>query len=802
MKSKKAISLEDQIDALETEIAAALNATIPAPAEGETAMQYEVEEVFDTYAIVMLGDAQFQVDYSRAEDGTLTVGEPVPVEQPPAEDMPAQGDQMPADENPIKAISRTPDELRVANYIVLFGGRDLTGARDKSGRMTQYDTGPRNKDGSQGEYFTKATRFDSDYTKADTLSIDFEHGYDPDEVGADSHAVMGRVDWKTAKVDDRGVFVERVLNRRQKYVQWLEGLIDDGLIGSSSVAVPGRVQKAANGEIQTWPLMRDSLTVSPMEPRMLTANHVAAIKALSEIAPRLKSLTSLAETPVSVPGKSTKNQGVSNMDKQEFDRLYAERKAQEAKEAQATAARQAEIDAAVKAATAANDAEWAKHFRLPTGNMKAPGVTQFSDTGKYDHLSAADLALAIDVQNNLSFNTPKMPQVSRAAIKALALKVARIQEEHVSRDTEIYAKSAAAIKFGGLDDAAIKAATDPAYSTGSLIGSDWVGTAYSNQIWEAIRAGTQVVANIPSEVIPDGYSSEYWPLEGADPTWYLVPEVTAADSTMKIPAATVTASQMATATKQITIKKPGARAMYSGELTEDSVIRYVEQLRKQLEISGREMMEMIAIDGDVATSSNINDIGGTTYSGAATSLFLATNGFRKSPLVTTTANSRSAQGSLSENDYLETMWLMGTAGIGSFDLAKCGFIIDPNVYKKSLMLATLKTKDVWTQATMETGVLTKMWGYPVIPSWFMHYASAARLANSAGKVDQTTTTNNLYGGIIAVRWDQWKLAYKRMMTMETTRFANSDSWEIVALTRWGMGQRDTEASAITYYVGV
>jgi hypothetical protein len=426
MKSKKAISLEDQIDALETEIAAALNATIPAPAEGETAMQYEVEEVFDTYAIVMLGDAKFQVDYSRAEDGTLTVGEPVPVEQPPAEDMPAQGDQMPADENPIKAISRTPDELRVANYIVLFGGRDLTGARDKSGRMTQYDTGPRNKDGSQGEYFTKATRFDSDYTKADTLSIDFEHGYDPDEVGADSHAVMGRVDWKTAKVDDKGVFVERVLNRRQKYVQWLEGLIDDGLIGSSSVAIPGRVQKAANGEIQTWPLMRDSLTVSPMEPRMLTANHVAAIKALSEIAPRLKSLTSLAETPVSVPGKSTKNQGVSNMDKQEFDRLYAERKQQEA-----------------KAATAANDAEWAKRFRLPTGTMQAPGVSQFADTGKYDHLSAADLALAMDVQSELALKSGKINRPTPAAYKALALKVARIEQEHVSHDTEVYAKSAA-----------------------------------------------------------------------------------------------------------------------------------------------------------------------------------------------------------------------------------------------------------------------------------------------------------------------------------------------------------------------
>jgi hypothetical protein len=303
-------------------------------------------------------------------------------------------------------------------------------------------------------------------------------------------------------------------------------------------------------------------------------------------------------------------------------------------------------------------------------------------------------------------------------------------------------------------------------------------------------------------VIPDGYSSEYFPLESADPTWYKVAEVTANDSTMKTPVATVTASQLGTAQKQITVAKAGARAMYSGELVEDSIINYVAELRRQLEVSGAEMMEYVVVDGDTATSSNINDIGGTTYSGAATTMFLLLNGLRKSPLVTTAANSRSGLGALSENDYLETMWLMGTAGIGGADITKCAFIVDPSTYKASLKLATLKTKDVWTQATMETGVLTKMWGYPIIRSHQMHKMSTSRLANTAGKVDNTTVANNLYGAILGVRWDQWKLAYKRRMTMETTRFANSDSWEVVALTRFGLGQRDTEASAITYYVGV
>jgi hypothetical protein len=168
-------------------------------------------------------------------------------------------------DNALKAISKTDEELRVANYIVVFGGRDLEGVGS--------DT--INPDGSKGEYFTKATVFDSPYTRAGSLYVDWEHA--DGELGDE---ILGLVDWKTARVDDKGVFVERVLNRRSQYVQWLEDLIDAGLIGNSSEAIPAGVQKAADGAIERWPLYRDSLTVQPMEPRMITENHLQAFKAL------------------------------------------------------------------------------------------------------------------------------------------------------------------------------------------------------------------------------------------------------------------------------------------------------------------------------------------------------------------------------------------------------------------------------------------------------------------------------------------------------------------------------------------
>ena len=169
--------------------------------------------------------------------------------------------------NTLKAISSNSDELRVGNYIIMFGGKDLS-----------------------GEHFTKNTKIESAYTRSGVMYVDFEHGYDVDGVGNDDHNILGVVDWKTAKVDDAGIFVQRVLDRRAEYVKYLEELIAAGLVGTSSEAAYGMTKRAAGGEITEWPLMRDSLTVTPCEPRMLGNNALVAVKSLVDFFPRSKSL--------------------------------------------------------------------------------------------------------------------------------------------------------------------------------------------------------------------------------------------------------------------------------------------------------------------------------------------------------------------------------------------------------------------------------------------------------------------------------------------------------------------------------
>jgi HK97 family phage major capsid protein len=209
--------------------------------------------------------------------------------------------------NALKAVSETDEELRVGNYIVLFDGKDLEGIASPR----------RNGDGSLGEHFSKAVEVESSYTKSGVLHVDWEHGQDPDDMGLKADDVLGYVDWKTAKRDSTGIYVERVLNRRAKYMEFLEELIKAGLVGNSSEAIPNNVEKKKNGEIVRWPLRRDTLTVQPMEPRMLTQNALAAYKALN-LEELITPETDMAgkddqdETPV------TKTIKENDMEKEEF----------------------------------------------------------------------------------------------------------------------------------------------------------------------------------------------------------------------------------------------------------------------------------------------------------------------------------------------------------------------------------------------------------------------------------------------------------------------------------------------------
>lgn len=653
---------------------------------------------------------------------------------------------------------------------------------------------------SDGQYFNEDSN--THEAKLPTIPAVYYHGRDENGKKSDTPEYIGTA--KHLRTDKQGVWYEVALDKMNQFAARVWEAAKDNIARASSGSAGHLVRIEDDGHIREWPVMELSVfdAVGNRQPSnrhavampMMKAIYLqAGIKLPSEIQPEA--------AEVAADNNNKPNNGDIKMDEKVITpesvqaqiaaALKAEREANEA-EVVAAKSRQADIDAEVEKRVEAIKAEAAKGRRLPDFDGVAPYATKFDDS-KFDNLSAGELALSIEVLRGNGKN------VSQSAVKSLALKLVSETAKTEEREQDLrYIKSAMPASMR--DENALKAAEVMA-TTDSGNGSDWIGTAYSTELWRSIRHAGGIVERIPSVVIPDGFSSQYFPLEDADPTWYKVAETTAEDSTMKVPAASIPSSKASTGTKQLSVAKAGARVMYSGELTEDSIVRFAPQLREQLVLSGQEMMEAYVInaDSEAGATTNINDIGGTP---AGTEYFMLGNGFRKLALVTNTANSRSAGGALSIEDYLETMRLMGTAGLNAGDPSKIFFIVDPNVHYANMSLPEVKTRDVFSAATIENGFLKAAYGVGILPSWQFHRGATGLKANTAGKVDIDTQGNNTTGAILCVRPDQWKFGYKRRMTIELTRFANSDSYEIVALARFGLAYRDTEAAAITYNVGI
>jgi hypothetical protein len=455
-------------------------------------------------------------------------------------------------------------------------------------------------------------------------------------------------------------------------------------------------------------------------------------------------------------------------------------------------AMQAELDAAKSAADAAK-AEAAEARRLPGGG--APHVAKFE--AKYDGLSIEDLAFMSGVLNSakgMRIDGRESSGTSDGLRRALAI---RLLDSAEGKDAGYNAAKSA------MPDA-VKSmkANELNYSTLSSFGDEWIGVTYSTQLWDKIRLQTQIVSRIPTVIVPQGSESIVIPVNTTSPTFYKVAQATAQDANPGRVTPTVTTSRMGTTNKTLTVSKLGAAVNYSGELEEDSLIPWIAELRRDLIAEGAEVLEHVVIDGDTATgaTTNINDIGGTP---AGNEAFLLFDGFRKLALVTNTANSRSA-GTLTIEDYLETIKLMGLGGKNAVDKSRVAFILDMFTHWKSLELAELKTQDVYSMPTIEEGLLRRIYGHDVLVTNNMHRANQDAThglkANTAGKVDLDTASNNTTGSILAVRWDQWRLGYKRNWTFEVQRDAISDSTVIVGMMRVGMVYRDTEASSISYNV--
>lgn len=410
-----------------------------------------------------------------------------------------------------------------------------------------------------------------------------------------------------------------------------------------------------------------------------------------------------------------------------------------------------------------------------------PRVTNVENL-RYAHMGFREMAFVHEAVRGAG------QAVSEEFMRHLAMKLADAAEKKDSVASDVAVRSAFPLKHLRTDE----------IMQSDLVGGgdEWVGIAYSTALWEKVRA-----ARIYDEFkkrgmmeleVPQGSESIYIPTEGSDPVWYTGNQAGDVDSTNR-PEVTVKTSKAGTGRRQLTPGEAVAAIMWSDIMDEDSLIPMAPQLLKQMEESAEDVIEYIIINGDVVTSANtnINLIDGTPGTGLSKPVYLVTDGMLKLPLVTHTARSRDASSTLDEDDYRLTYGLL--PGNIRADKKRLMYLIDADTELATLNITSIKTQDVFSAATLESGEVRRMWGIDVFASGQMP------LANSAGKVPSAGGT---LGRIACIYPPYWGLGWKRRVKTEQGRDILSGTNFIVSRLRLGVTYRSVDAASVTYNVPV
>lgn len=156
--------------------------------------------------------------------------------------------------------SRGNGEAVVTGYGVVFGGEDL-----------------------YGETFSKDTDFM--LSLVPEKPVLFNHGLPVRIKQGDKStefslkSFLGAVKSSSIFADDKGLFIEAVLDESADYMKEILDLIEQGVIGWSSGSIGHLVQREGKN-IRTWPIVEFSLTHTPAEPRTLGVEHLRALEAV------------------------------------------------------------------------------------------------------------------------------------------------------------------------------------------------------------------------------------------------------------------------------------------------------------------------------------------------------------------------------------------------------------------------------------------------------------------------------------------------------------------------------------------
>ena len=268
-------------------------------------------------------------------------------------------------------------------------------------------------------------------------------------------------------------------------------------------------------------------------------------------------------------------------------------------------------------------------------------------------------------------------------------------------------------------------------------GLELVGQQYVGQLWEAARNDDGVVADIRQ--IPMVFETAYVPVDSDLPEMLFVGEATSPTATA------YTTSKTKSDRKTLTAKKFTIQQIWSGELSEDSIIAFVPFLRAQLAKSVAAYLGSSFYNGDL-TNAGTGNINLDDANPADTKHYLAYDGIRHTWLVDATGQGKDMAAALNPDEIWKARGKL-TGGDDDVDAQvktvnwgtrprDLRLVCDWDTFMALHRLGEVLTVDKYgPQATVVTGELGSFGGIPILAP---AYASKTE---ADGKASDTETNN-------------------------------------------------------------
>lgn len=395
------------------------------------------------------------------------------------------------------------------------------------------------------------------------------------------------------------------------------------------------------------------------------------------------------------------------------------------------------------------------------------GGDMYTHTGETDAERATGLYLAqvmlASANRRLS---PRAKHVMLTAAEA-ALKSAPepiSATKGLSHDRDAFVRKT----YGEYREEAYKAMT----STGANAGDEWVPTFATSELWRDVHLDTVVEAQFRRVEMP---TNPYTlPTLDDDITFRFASSENTA----------VTAADLNTGNATLTANKIQAEINFSGEVTEDSIIPIVPEIRANFVRRGAQTIDDLVVHGDseTAATGNVNSDDAAPTAG---SFYLATNnnGLRKFAVVTNTGQTSNVAAALTSANFTTIQALMGRYGARSSDLR---IITGPSTWLAMRTIAEVITVDKYgPNATVVRGELARFFNIPILLSEAIPGTTTDKV-DADGKYTTTSpSTNDTKGWLILVNTLGWRIGYRRELTIESFRDIQKDQNILVASFRRG-----------------